>query len=159
MQKVINPLTKKTYGGRSYRVFVNIQYNDGKLSITGVEGPTLGGNALGSCGQIVDGLLEDVSKFLPGWNRAKVKKLQEVWERWHLNDMNAGVKEQEDFLREWKKTNKYEYTAACDALKEAGLYEVNGYKYGHGWIKEDVPQEVIEWLFSLPDSEVKPAWI
>ena len=35
---------------------------------------------------------------------------------------------------------------------------VCGYKYGTSWKKEDVPQEVIDWLFSLPDTEVTPAW-
>ena len=36
---------------------------------------------------------------------------------------------------------------------------VCGYKYGTSWKKEDVPEDVVEWLFSLPDSEVKPAWV
>lgn len=36
---------------------------------------------------------------------------------------------------------------------------VCGYKYGTSWIKEDVPQEVIDWLFALPDTTVKPAWV
>lgn len=36
---------------------------------------------------------------------------------------------------------------------------VCGYKYGTSWIKEDVPQDIIDWLFSLPESKIKPAWI
>lgn len=36
---------------------------------------------------------------------------------------------------------------------------VCGYKYGTSWKKEEVPKEVIDWLFSLPEAEVKPAWI
>lgn len=36
---------------------------------------------------------------------------------------------------------------------------VCGYKYGTGWHKEEVPQEVIDWLFNLPDSIVEPAWV
>ena len=36
---------------------------------------------------------------------------------------------------------------------------VCGYGYGTSWIKEDVPQEVIDWLFALPDTKIKPAWI
>lgn len=36
---------------------------------------------------------------------------------------------------------------------------VCGYKYGTSWKKEEVPKEVIDWLFSLPAAEVKPAWI
>lgn len=36
---------------------------------------------------------------------------------------------------------------------------VCGYKYGSAWQKEEVPQEVIDWLFSLPDTKTKPAWV
>lgn len=36
---------------------------------------------------------------------------------------------------------------------------VCGYKYGTSWIKEEVPPEVIAWLFELPDAKVKPAWV
>lgn len=35
---------------------------------------------------------------------------------------------------------------------------VCGYRYGSAWIKEEVPQEVIDWLFALPDTIVQPAW-
>lgn len=34
-----------------------------------------------------------------------------------------------------------------------------GYKYGSAWKREDVPQDIIDWLFSLPDTEVQPAWV
>lgn len=34
-----------------------------------------------------------------------------------------------------------------------------GHKYGHGWIKEEVPEEIIEWLFNLPETKRKPAWV
>ncbi len=36
---------------------------------------------------------------------------------------------------------------------------VCGYKYGTSWNKEEVPQEVIDWLFSLPNSIIEPAWV
>ncbi len=36
---------------------------------------------------------------------------------------------------------------------------VCGYKYGTGWHKEEVPQEVIDWLFNLPNSIIEPAWV
>lgn len=34
-----------------------------------------------------------------------------------------------------------------------------GYKYGSAWRKEDVPQDVIDFLRSLPDTDKKPAWV
>lgn len=36
---------------------------------------------------------------------------------------------------------------------------VCGYQYGGEWQKEDVPQDVLDWLFNLPDTDVEPAWI
>ena len=36
---------------------------------------------------------------------------------------------------------------------------VCGYKYGSKWLKEEVPEEVLDFLKSLPDSPTKPAWI
>lgn len=36
---------------------------------------------------------------------------------------------------------------------------VCGYKYGTSWLKEEVPQDVLDWLFALPETERRPAWI
>lgn len=36
---------------------------------------------------------------------------------------------------------------------------VCGYKYGSTWLKKEVPQEVIDWLFNLPDADITPAWV
>lgn len=36
---------------------------------------------------------------------------------------------------------------------------VCGYKYGTSWLKEEVPADVIDWLFALPDTTVRPAWV
>lgn len=36
---------------------------------------------------------------------------------------------------------------------------VCGYKYGTRWLKEKVPQDVLEWLFTLPETELRPAWV
>ena len=35
---------------------------------------------------------------------------------------------------------------------------VCGYKYGTKWLHEEVPQEVIDWLFALPDAKNKCVW-
>lgn len=34
-----------------------------------------------------------------------------------------------------------------------------GYKYGSAWRKEDVPEEVLEFLRSLPSTDKTPAWV
>ena len=84
-------------------------------------------------------------------------KYTAIGKKYHLNGMNAGTPEQEAAIEEWKQAgNRYDYTAACEYLKECGLYEVNftgktvgrvynnePYKYGHGWVIEELPPEVI----------------
>lgn len=84
-------------------------------------------------------------------------ELYKFWKLYHLNGMHAGTPEQEKAIEEWKSAgNKYEYTAVCEMLKERGLYEVmfSGltvgrryenelYKYGHAWIIQELPGDVL----------------
>lgn len=56
--------------------------------------------------------------------------------------------------------------AACDALAAAGLnpdpgYMHNGapYRYGSAWLCVGAPQDVLDFLQSLPDTDRTPAWI
>lgn len=84
-------------------------------------------------------------------------QLRELWKKYHLNGMHAGTPEQEQAIEEWKaEGNRYEYSAVCDMLKARGLYEVNytgisvgrryenePYKYGHGWLVQQLPGPVL----------------
>lgn len=36
---------------------------------------------------------------------------------------------------------------------------VCGYKYGHAWLAEEVPETALEFLKSLPDTNITPAWV
>lgn len=36
---------------------------------------------------------------------------------------------------------------------------VCGYKYGTSWKMEEIPSDVIEWLESLPETKIQPAWV
>lgn len=36
---------------------------------------------------------------------------------------------------------------------------VCGYKYGTSWLKEDVPEDVLQFLYNLPDTTREPAWV
>lgn len=71
--------------------------------------------------------------------------------------MHAGTPEQEAAIEEWKAAgNKFDYTAACNMLKEKGLYEVNYtglstgrryndelYRYGQAWLIQELPGNVL----------------
>jgi len=195
MKKIIHPIDiNDGYRKNFYPVFFEIEFNDGRLSIHGVEGPTQSGNAKGSCGQILDhyrthtdnygqtiltkekviykssngGGYETLIRFTKGWNYANFKEFLDVWKRWHLNDLNAGTPMQEEHLRRIKELLPFPgypvsyYEWASNILYDAGLNpspDKEGYLYGHAWLKEEVPQEAIEWLFNLPDTDKTPAWV
>lgn len=101
--KIIRPGTVQLHGPISeilkpFSVFIRIEYKprsndrDGyTLSITGVEGPLRSGDAAGGCGQINMSLkAADFVTLAPGWTRAKITRLLDIWGRWHLNDMKPG---------------------------------------------------------------------
>ena len=101
-------------------------------------------------GQCVD----KVAAF-PGAYHPKAKRLVEIWQRWHLNGMNAGSKAQEDYLREHPldpesyRYPKSHYEAASEYLKQAGLNpDADGYMYGHAWKHEPLPQAIVDEIMS-----------
>ena len=61
------------------------------LSISGAIGPLSNGDAIGSCGQCQDNI--KITRYAEGWDRASVTKFLDIWNRWHLNDMNAATAE------------------------------------------------------------------
>ena len=142
MKKTIQPARFTHYNGKKYPVFVTIEYNDGKLSMTGVESPLPSGNCRGSCGQIVS----NFSEYVPakGWTTEMLNTLQFIWKTYHLNDT----------------------TPNCEHMRDAGKMEympgyvcpVCGYKSGSAWLFRPVPTDVIAWLENLPDSPITPAW-
>lgn len=242
MEKIINPCMCEVYNGIA-RGFVKIQYDNNRLSISGVIGSMGGGNSKGSCGQCIDEIQNGEPK--EGWNREMLDKLCQIWREWHLNDMRPYCEHQKQLG--WNKLaskvvtmyhycvtaevsqakrdaeqaalkalrngesftpsdEQFMYVSMPDSLvsheKLSGVatmyYEprdlifpdfpgedkpteekalgwltqkehpegilgkecpVCGYKYGTKWNKEQVPQEVIDWLFSLPETTVNPAWI
>ena len=76
-------------------------------------------------------------------------ELYRFWKLYHLNDLHAGTPRQEKAIKEWEENNKYEYTKACEYLKSINLYEDNGYKYGHGWLYEPIPENDLKRIHEL----------
>lgn len=175
--KVVRIGTMKVWNG--YRdvdadIHCEIEYRGKmKLSIHGVIGAKHGGDALGGSGQIDMEFSHRNPKdndsryshpvtpndiaFAPGWSAELWYDFLDVWKRWHLNDMRAGSPKQEAYLREHGRGK--DYAENCAILQEAGLYEDNGYKYGHAWNFEQVPDDVLDWILALPDADRMPAWI
>lgn len=222
-------------------IFCTIKYENGKLSITGVEGPKSNGDCRGSCGQIEMHLREPdgLTGFEPApcWTPEMVHQFLKIWDRWHLNDMCAYDDEMEaagwaelarkPILRYTFQLNMDAIVASNDAEKaakaalKAGVtftptpeqteasnrpywthiyaypedevpqppeyYEVggkhperktlgwlrhdehpdgllgrklrpDGHAYGSAWIKRDIPDDVIQWLANLPDTDRSHPW-
>ena len=160
--KVVRVGLVDVHGGRRSSLFCEIVYKDGKLSIHGVIGPMPSGNCIGSCGQIQDEL-KAIDSYARGWNNHMTNKLRMIWDEWHLNHIKAGTPVQENYLKQHGLRGKV-YSEKCEALKSVGLYEVtleDGtlYEYGTKWLTREVPQDVLEWLYMLPDADRTPAWV
>lgn len=157
-------------GMGTYNVWVTIKFENGRLFITGVESPRCNGNCSGSCGQIQDQLNPlDFRTFFKGWDAVKVAKLKKIWKQWHLNDMQAGSPDQIlmiEAMREIDNPGNMEYYDwACSTLKAAGIYEdpnylIEGkpYRYGSAWLSKEVPEDVLQWLYDLPDAVGSHPW-
>lgn len=138
MEKIINP--GKIEG---HNIFCKIEWKNNNLSITGVIGPNRNGDSWGGCGQI-NPVLPD--EFSEGWNNTKLETFNTIWENYHLNDLQAACEHQ----RELGWTYKTHAGKTCPTC---------GYEIGTKWLRKEVPEWVISYLFALPDSQIKPAWV
>lgn len=144
IDKVVRLGTGQTGGGRHFSVYAHIRYDGAQLSISGVEGPTASGNALGSCGQIV---MERPSvKPAPGWTPALVSAFYDVWEAFHLNGMRAACSHQ----------RALGWTYGTHAGQTCFIC---GYAIGSAWLHETVPEWALDFLAALPDTDITPAWV
>lgn len=91
-------------------------------------------------GQIVD----KIAKMFP--HNKKVRRMAQIWEKYHLNDMQAGCKHQRALGWGTKKLaggewegHKYESEGGCLSKP----CPTCGYKYGSKWLREEIPTEII----------------
>lgn len=136
------------YAGKDFSCTINIEIKDRNsfksLSIfgtyfTGKKLHESEDNLLGF-GQIHG----EVREIIPA-------RLYEIWKRWHLNDMRPGTFMQEEILRQAKASGVEinDYDDACNYLQRFDAYVDEGYKYGTRWLKEELPQEVIDYVSCL----------
>lgn len=154
MNKTVKLGTTKTSGGRWVSILVNIRYKDKRLSITG--------NAVGiGYGQIFDSI--QPVRYAPGINLLIVRRLQQIWEDWHLNDMRSGCEHQREqrwdtWLIDPSKPATQSNMLMWKSEAEGGLLgracDQCGFKFGSAWLFEEVPQDVLDFLESLPDNKL-----
>lgn len=89
-------------------------------------------------GQII-GELARITKPAPGWTLEEVRELAKLWDRWHLNTMRAGCAHMDPatLVRE-----DDGYGGTRISTKENACPET-GYRYGHAWLTEPVPADVV----------------
>lgn len=122
-------------------------YDDGK------EVFSASGNVYGIySGQCLDFIMEHINELK---YHELFRRIYYFWKRYHLNNMHAGTKRQEDYLKTIDKF-RTSYDKRCEILKEVGLhvdiYESKPYTYGHEWIYYPIPDEdlkEIKYLFTL----------
>lgn len=105
--------------------------------------------------------LDDIAEYI---KTPLFQKIYTFWRKYHLNAHHAGTPEQEEAIAEWKaKGNKYDYKKVCEMLKDCGLYEVplnadlvgtrkadgKPYKYGHGWVIENILEKDLKEIKAL----------
>ena len=83
--------------------------------------------------------LDEVAKYVKS---DKFKKIYRLWELYHLNDMHPGTEKQEEALKaaglnRWANN----YSECCDYLESINLLVDDGYKFGTGWLKREIPVE------------------
>lgn len=164
MDKVVRiGKSKGPYDRCKSDVFCKIRYNNfKKLSISGVIGPKSNGNASGSSGQInMDPL--NIVEYAPGWDAHLEDCFLAIWKQYHLNDMQAGTPAQTQVVdrrkSEYPGYPKSHYEWALEVLREEGLEVDGGYKYGSKWLRIEVPDDVLEFLNNLPNTDKTPAWV
>jgi len=101
----------------------------------------------------------------------KAQQIKAIWAEYHLNDMKAGLSEQEKQVTLWLDEYpdmRYNYEKACAMLMSCGKYEMTpgpndrvtgsfpeevttgkrGYRYGERWVYSAIPQDVIDEIMS-----------
>lgn len=92
---------------------------------------------LGMYGQCLDSL----DKYMQDSTLWKI--IYRLWKEYHLNNLHAGTQKQEQILKEvfGELLVTMDYKDKCDCLAENGLFEDNGFKYGHGWYYKEIPSD------------------
>ena len=105
-------------------------------------------------GQMNDTLEKALSKneFTPvGLTHSEMKRLLNIWDKHHLNDVTAGNDRQNEILeKHGNDLNKNDFDSHYDyaqaLLKKHNANPHKGYHYGHSWLYKPIPQDDINFI-------------
>lgn len=93
-------------------------------------------------GQCLDTIAKDYPK------NKEVQLITKLWQKYHLNDMNAGSPRQSEYLNSLGEYKDYDW--ACKELEKVDLlYDKefspnNPYRYGSAWLFREIPESDLE---------------
>lgn len=129
------------YEGKDAKAHIEIELNNGCYSCSG---DLIIDNEWVCCGQCLD----ELTPLLVG--NHLFEELYDLWKKYHLNDMHPGTPKQEQALRKAHLTNwANDYTKCCEYLESINLLYDDGYKFGSGWLKEEIPEEDLKRINKL----------
>lgn len=146
---------------------VELRQREGRGEELSIVGDTRDGG-----GQIDMHLKPDAIEPAPGWTREDLERLWAIWSRWHLNGMNAHCEHQRAIADKLGKSPHEVFTTrntktdrqADDVRRYTGNYgrgtdgkqasnarvqcPICSYDYGSEWRREELPNDVREWLLA-----------
>lgn len=136
------------------RIYLEIKYEDKKLSISGTIGENKYGYAY-TCGQIYDTIdprkVENTIEYTSDWNKDYLVGLINIWQKYHLNDLNANC-EHQDYM-EWNY-----HTQSNRETYKGERCPICGYSIGSKWLHRDIPESALEFLRFLPSYKLGTPW-
>lgn len=106
-------------------------------------------------GQMQDTLREEFDKgnmkLKSSISHDEFKKLLNIWDQWHLNDLNAGTDAQRKILDEHENDSKYQkldkfLDRPRAILKDFKSNPDRGYDYGSAWLYRPIPDDVVDFI-------------
>lgn len=141
-------------------VHLDISLKQKDETVMGVDGQlyknplvlSISGDVGNTAGQIHDQLKKQLSagnlKLDDDIDKDDFRKFLDIWDKWHLNDMNAGTIKQMELVNDHIDDDKYKnekdwYDKAVAILEDNNLLEDDGYRFGSKWLYNPLPKDVI----------------
>lgn len=89
-------------------------------------------------------------------NNRLFMEIYRLWDLYHLNDMHAGTKKQENFLKKHNVKNwASNYDETCEFLSKNNMLYDNGVKFGTVWHYWAIPKKDLEKIKKIITNDYK----
>lgn len=99
-----------------------------------------------------DSLVNVKAKPTAGFLPEDPRKILDLANYWNGHQSRQATAAQRKAVAELRENGVWDYATMRTELEKLGLLIDNGYEYGTAIFKEEVPEEVVKYLFSLPGS-------